>query len=304
MFNNQHSIHSFSMGSFVWWQGVVEDINDPSRLGRVRVRAIGYHTDDKSLIPTDALPWASVSQDVTNAGVSGVGLSPVGIKQGSHCWGFFRDGNNAQDPVVCGVISGVPGQLPRTNVGFNDPDGEYPRADRLNESDVNRLARGDINDTIIQKKNDSVKTGVAQAGGGTWDEPNTAYNSEYPLNTVHESASGHVHEIDDTPGAERLHRYHKSGTFEEIHPSGDKVTKIVTNNYTITMGNDFAYIEGNCNITVAGNANINVGGNSTIKTDGNHSEEIAGNMNLKVGGTMNVESSGPMKFKAPRIDLN
>ena len=304
MFNNQHSIHSFSMGSFVWWQGVVENNVDPDMLGRVRVRMVGYHTDDKSLIPTESLPWATVSQGVTNAGVTGVGMSPVGIKQGTHCWGFFRDGNNAQDPIVCGVISGVPGTAARTNVGFNDPDGEYPRTDLIGEPDVNRLARGTITNTVIQAKIDAIKSGVSIAGGGTWDEPKTPYAAEYPLNQVHESESGHVHEVDDTPGAERLHRYHKSGTFEEIHPEGDKVTKVVTNNYTITMGNDFAYIEGNCNITVGGNANIKVDGNSTINTAGNHTEEVGGNMELKVGGTMTVESGGPMKFTAPRIDLN
>ena len=34
-------------GDFVWWQGVVEDRNDPLKLGRCRVRILGYHTDNK-----------------------------------------------------------------------------------------------------------------------------------------------------------------------------------------------------------------------------------------------------------------
>ena len=32
---------------FIWWQGVVEDREDPLMLGRVRVRVLGYHTDNK-----------------------------------------------------------------------------------------------------------------------------------------------------------------------------------------------------------------------------------------------------------------
>ena len=36
---------------FVWFTGVVEDRNDPTKLGRVRVRCVGYHTDDKVKIP-------------------------------------------------------------------------------------------------------------------------------------------------------------------------------------------------------------------------------------------------------------
>ena len=31
---------------FIWFTGVVEDRIDPQYLGRVRVRAIGYHTQD------------------------------------------------------------------------------------------------------------------------------------------------------------------------------------------------------------------------------------------------------------------
>ena len=44
------------MDGFVWFTGVVEDRNDPSKLGRVRVRVIGHNTDDKSIIPTKDLP--------------------------------------------------------------------------------------------------------------------------------------------------------------------------------------------------------------------------------------------------------
>ena len=33
---------------FVWFYGVVEDRKDPLFLGRVKVRCIGFHTDDKT----------------------------------------------------------------------------------------------------------------------------------------------------------------------------------------------------------------------------------------------------------------
>ena len=36
---------------FVWFTGVVEDRQDPDKLGRVRVRCVGYHTDNKIKIP-------------------------------------------------------------------------------------------------------------------------------------------------------------------------------------------------------------------------------------------------------------
>ena len=57
MSNNNYFM---GMDGFVWWTGVVEDRNDPAKLGRVRVRCLGFHTEDKVDIPTEALPWAHV----------------------------------------------------------------------------------------------------------------------------------------------------------------------------------------------------------------------------------------------------
>ena len=37
---------------FIWFNGVVEDRNDPQKLGRVRVRCVGIHTQDKAVLPT------------------------------------------------------------------------------------------------------------------------------------------------------------------------------------------------------------------------------------------------------------
>ena len=56
------------------------------------------------------------------------------------------------------------------------------------------------------------------------------YGAEYPYNHVHESESGHLIEIDDTPGKERLHRYHRTGTYEEIGALGQRIVKVVNEN--------------------------------------------------------------------------
>ena len=62
----------------------------------------------------------------------------------------------------------------------------------------------------------------------TYIKNNIPYSSsQYPYNHVYESESGHVMEIDDSPEAERLLRYHKTGTFEEIHPDGQRVVKVI-----------------------------------------------------------------------------
>ena len=134
---------------FVWFHGVVEDTNDPLKIGRVRVRCLEFHSEDKELIPTEALPWAIVLMPNTSASVSGKGTSPSGLLQGSWVMGFFRDGMAAQDPVVLGTFHGIPqphwlsDTLSNTEFGFNDPLGVYPNEEYRDESDVNRLARND-----------------------------------------------------------------------------------------------------------------------------------------------------------------
>ena len=42
--------------NFIWFNGVVEDRNDPQKLGRLRVRCVGIHTDNKDDLPTADLP--------------------------------------------------------------------------------------------------------------------------------------------------------------------------------------------------------------------------------------------------------
>ena len=37
---------------FLWFTGVVEDRGDPQKAGRVRVRALGHHTSNTTILPT------------------------------------------------------------------------------------------------------------------------------------------------------------------------------------------------------------------------------------------------------------
>ena len=91
---------------FVWFVGVIEDRHDPEKLGRVKVRALGYHTDDKELIKTADLPWAEVMQPAGGNAMSGIGDSPIGIVEGSWVVGFFRDPESLQEPIIMGTLPG------------------------------------------------------------------------------------------------------------------------------------------------------------------------------------------------------
>lgn len=127
--------------NFMWF-GVVEDVNDPSQLGRVRVRILGIHTEDKSLIPTESLPWAKCMMPLTSASISGVGWAPVGLVPGALVSGIFLDGADMQQPIVMFSNGGNRSTNKSSAYGFNDPDGLYPTAGTT--SDINPLAGGNV----------------------------------------------------------------------------------------------------------------------------------------------------------------
>ena len=112
----------FLGGGFSWFTGVVEDTNDISNLGRVKVRCFGYHTADIGTLPTESLPWATVMGPTTSAGVQGIGTSHR-LLSGSWVVGFFRDGPSAQDPLIMGSIASQTTTLPKPGTGFA---GDYP----------------------------------------------------------------------------------------------------------------------------------------------------------------------------------
>jgi len=521
---------------FQWFVGVVEDRDDPKRLGRLKVRCLGYHTENKGKLKTEDLPWAHPMNPITSATVSGIGQTPLGAVEGTWVVGFFTDGPTAQQPVIMGTLPGVPKSTSTGQKGFEDPSGTYPKY--AGESDVNRLAinetavvpdteavgggnqvlemngGGDPNDpnfiklanhpdetvrkakfqaelqhhlstvkkfssgsnatemlkaatdfkntyakdfklpaNILQSKEniltgaanhiDSIVTktissvngtdtgtllkdsilvnslgklytpgnlkdvlpanlsvdaiasglqniksfnikdlsvssldnfaslatdkipgnlikgdvaagalkffkspvktvslnphlsqvvdtanltkniGVAQidgvAGsiigtsglntsitdlgaitadldslsGGAWSEPPSPYNAKYPFNHVHESESGHIKEIDDTKGAERIHERHMSGTGYEIGPVGTKVTKVVKDNYEIISNDDFLHVRGTRRQTV--DEGVRIRCNATAGPGNSYSIEVGAgsNCNIEVnGGNVNVSARG------------
>lgn len=84
----------------------------------------------------------------------------------------------------------------------------------------------------------------------TGPEPPSAFRAQYPFNKVVQTESGHVFEVDDTPNFQRLHTFHRSGTYEEIDAEGNQVNKIVGNGFEIIEKNKTVFIKGNLDITV------------------------------------------------------
>ena len=315
--------------NFNWWFGVVEDLEDPLKLGRVRVRVYSHHTENRSKVPIKHLPWAQVILPPTSASINDIGHDGTGLLKGSWVVGFWLDGMD-QQPMIMGSINGIPQQISKDikHIGFNDPEGIYPN--RAHEPDTNRLARND--ESFIppnpgdrnkgQTKNVVIANGQKNSANGQslWDEPNAKYNATYPKNHVFQSESGHIFEVDDTENKERIHEYHKSGTHYEIDAAGNKQTRIVANNYVIIAGDDYVNIKGTCNLTIDTDCRTYIKGNWDIQVDGNVTENIKGTMTQTVDGTVQetyknnqtTNITGTQKqyatslidADAPRIDLN
>jgi len=117
--------------------------------------------------------------------------------------------------------------------------------------------------------------------GTEFNEPVTPYNATYPYNHVYESEAGHIREIDDTVGAERIHERHASGSGYEIGPDGTKVTRVKKDNYTLTTGDDFAHIKGNSSTTVDGGVRVFVNADGSTD-DHNYTIQVGNNANVNI----------------------
>ena len=192
-------------------------------------------------------------------------------------------------------------QVP-SNVGFNDPKNIYPRESNMGRASTNSLATGEkIQDTIVGKKDASRVTDVAvarNAAPNTWSQPKSSYNAKYPYNHVQETESGHVVEYDDTPKNERMHWYHRSGTFTEVDANGTLVRKIIGDGYEIWDRDGYIYIGGKANITIEGNCNILVKNNVNLEVNGSLRADIHNDVDFNVAGHFNVTSGGNINLKS------
>jgi hypothetical protein len=199
-----------------------------------------------------------------------------------------------------GTISNGTGVDP--NKGFQDPNGTYPKY--KNEPDTNRLATGNnIGRTIVLKKEATLKTGIKIANGGTWDQSPNPYNATYPYNKVTQTESGHVEEWDDTPGSERIHTYHKSGTFSEIDANGTQVNRIVGDGFQVMERNGFIYVKGAYCVTVDGAMNLRTDNVFNLEVSGAANIFVYNEANINVSKDCNLAVGATLNAKANTINL-
>ena len=276
---------------------------------------------DRNLAPANAHP------DFFLAARRAVGVNAGnGYAKKAEYYEYFYGqtaGNTAEKDAAPPVASpptdftGTPGpslnaeNAASNSTGFRDPNNKYPLEEYINEVDTNRLARGIIEGTVVERK-DKVRIRSVPKGivGGTWSQPEVPFGAEYPYNKVYETESGHIQEFDDTPGQERIHTYHRSGTYSEIDSNGTQVNYIVGDNYVLMERNGNIHIAGECNITVDGNtnifartdANIEVANNATLQVGNNLVVGVHNDVDMSVGGNYKVNVVGDYSVQAANIN--
>lgn len=207
---------------FMWFIAIVENVNDPKKLGKVQIRFVTEHSNR---VETDEAiqHWATPIVPITSASVQGVGISPTGITKGAKVFGFFADTPNKKQPYILGTIPVIDG------------------GDAVQHS-VSKQARGEWKDD--KKYID---------GEGTFKdikEPRSKYKAEYPNNKTITTKRGHVIELDDTPEAERIHIYHRNGAYVEMDPDGNIVARASSNSGEFVQGKKIIFTKDG-NITIA-----------------------------------------------------
>lgn len=246
--------------------GIVENNNDSShvdgkKLGRCQVRVFGIHTNIKSpngdnYIKVEDLPWFDVLMPVTSAGQQ-LNYDTPFVKNGSIVVVEYMD-EYQQIGVITGVLLRQPETMPDFVTGFTDPDQKYPSNDDLHKSPLYPYATGEIND-VVENKQNNLETSTLG-----FTEPATSYSPEYGKNKVI-STKNHIIELDETEGSERIHIYHKSGSFIEYHPDGSIVEKVKLDKYSLVVADSNTKINGKYNIEIVGDINIKTGSNANIE---------------------------------------
>ena len=312
------------------YYGVIESRADPKQLGRVKVRVLGIHTEDKVILPTADLPWATVlSHDGSN---SGLGTTPSFFVEGTWVLVDFFD-SDMQEPYIIGGLPGIPKEAVDTSLGFNDPNGTYPVA--VNVSDVHENARGSLTATSPVARDNVRKTSIPSADFDEFTLPTVlgtltvrgsnatefseplvvegTYKPTYPNNHVFSTEKGHLLEFDDTVGFQRIAITHSAGSYQEYSNDGTYVSHVVSKMFEIVSSDKSSLIEGDSIETIDKSLKLKV---NKLASSGNHYDiEIgeganfnimvrSGSLNMNVNGNVNIFSNDDINMSCANFRLD
>jgi len=195
-------------------------------------------------------------------------------------------GNTSYGMSADAILKGDP-----TTMGFIDPDLKYPLPSHVNEPDTHRLARHDkIDKTIVSDKKNNRVLDISLANSGiTWKQPPIPYNAVYPHNHTTITEAGHIIELDDSAGSERIHIYHSSGTFIEIDNNGTRVDRVSGTQCTIIEQDGTTLIKGTGVLNIDGDFSVDIKKSLHVEVWGDIKMHVHGNVYQQVDGDMSTD---------------
>lgn len=239
----------FVDGTFTWFMGVIEEVVDPKKRNRVKVRCFGYHTDDKGILTTEDLPFATVMMPNTSPSVDGIGMNHQLLK-GSWVIGFFRDGPSAQDPIVMGSLASFTEEAPNPEKGFTGDYGKTAETednpaevDANNKNQVLKTVGGHLIelDNTVGLERINIKHGTNTSTLNIDKDGITILKS---TGIVAEDA-----EEDEEPKTHTLTLDPSTNTINLLHHSGTTINISTEGTVSIDAVNDIVNIDGNTTIT-------------------------------------------------------
>lgn len=304
MSSSERQSHNMAGESgFYHFYGVVEDRKDPLKAGRLRVRIFGKHSENVSDIPTGQLPWAQVMLPL-NASPNEM----VALADGQLVFGFYADGIEQQVPIIIGqlVVDGneVKDTEGEKQTGFQDMRAtkevkRHNSTDFANAINVSRSSQQSTPQSELRQQNKKSVSGLF-----SFEEPSETNNGKYPWVKSKETESGHIIEIDDTPGEEKIYIWHRKGQYIELTKDGDVNIKATNDRKSTVDKDDWDIVLKDRNVYTGGNLKFQVNGNAEIKVNGNAKMNIGGSFTTDVSGTYSIKAGGNFTVNASQIRLN
>lgn len=295
------------------YQGVVVDRDDPYRMGRVRVRVVGIHDICEEEIPNSVLPWAKVLFPVSNPSNQGVQGFSSGLMIGSVVLVCFLDeySEEYQNPLVLGSLSQI--HFEESNEENNCKNGFKPEPENTEQTPVEvayttNIYNEDQNECIIINKTTRDKkenqTSASEVSYNPQSDDDKIYgeNTIYPFNKVYNSESGHVIEVDDTKGSERISINHRTGTFIEFDPNGDLKDTVLCSRYSSINGDSHSHIKGFSVITIDKNLKLLL---NTAKNKTTEEKSYDLDIEVEEGANVNISiKKGNCNLLVEKGDIN
>lgn len=236
------------------YRGVIEDNKDPEFLGRYRVRIFGIVNGNTDGFETAKTEELPWAECIGSTAFGLIGQTGVSSIMHQGTWVYVVLQDD--DPNFPIILGTVSGIAKMSELGFGDPDQKFPQ---IPGNDLGFIA-----------------------------------GEKYNFNQVIKTQCGHIIEIDDSSGDERIHVFHTTGTYMLIDHNGDIwVNGVRDATYTIArdvrweIGRDLSvHVGRNADYVIDGNRTEHVKGTSDYTIDGDRTEQDNSNSTFNIQGNL------------------